>query len=168
MLQSFLTWWASRFVHCCTNKSRQPSGFEDEHSCFCCLLSSAAVQAPEHPQDQQESKHKKLFMTGKTTGPFCWYLEQVPVTHLSFQLLVTAPCAALHRAFTFFSESLWLLPFTPTTCLHYSSRDCSDLPTYFFLLILSSSRNKATLHPNSLYYSKSRANWHWKTEGQRN
>lgn len=53
-------------MHCCTNKSRQPSGFEDEHSCFCCcharytLVSSMAVQVPEQPQDCQESKHKKL------------------------------------------------------------------------------------------------------------
>lgn len=95
----------------------------------------------------------------------CWHLEQVPVTHLSFQLFVKAPCAALHRAVTFFS---FFTHYKSPLLTSHSSRDCLDLPNNFFLLILSSSMNKVTLHPNPLYYSKSRANCHWKTEGQGN
>lgn len=69
------------------------------------------------------------------------------------------------------SGSLWLPhshPLQSPLQSTHNSRDCSDLPISFFLLILSSNTNKVALRPNPLYYSKSRANSHWKTEGQGN
>lgn len=92
---------------------------------------SSPRTAPGLPGKQAQ----ETLRTGKTIGPLCWHLEQVPVTHLSFQLLVKVPCAALHRAFTFFSGSLWLLHFSPTTCLHYWPATVQEIRIY--LLIFS-------------------------------
>lgn len=144
-------------VKCCANKPKQSSEDECSYAKYTLLCPplihswSHTRASPLPPGNQTELLDKTIGSTagsGLSTGT-CdhhHYRPSVPVGS-SFQL----PGYSWSPAATSFSGSPWLLHLLPSYVsslpISYSSRHYSDLPIYFFLLILSSSMHKVTLSP---------------------
>lgn len=171
-----LTHLTSPEGHCCTNKSKRSSAFEDERSPFSLslrqvhplLLSSQQQSNTRTPPLPPQNWTEETLIPDKAVGPSAGsslstsicdhshYRSSVPGGS-SLQLLVYSQFPAAHGAATSFSGSLRLLHlspgYTPPLPNSHGSRHYSDLPINFFLLIISSSVPKSHLHPSTLCYT---------------